>query len=145
MAGDAPLDQLAMLCVMHSITQFALLTARTHCWLIVSLLSPALPGPFLLSCSLSASCLLVCTCMWHCSVTSATPSILLLLKFMPLLIAQCSNLSNPSSRSPVLQAWAPPSLLSSANVLRLHSTPAPRLLIKWLNRTGSGSELWERC
>lgn len=116
-------------------------TLLAHCKPAVTSTPRSLPAELLSP----ASCLPVCSCMWHCSVTSVTPSILLLLKFMPLLIAQCSNLSNPSSRSPFLQAWAPPSLLSSANVLRLHSTLAPRLLIKWLNRTGSGSELWERC
>lgn len=58
-----------------------------------------------------------------------------LLNFMLLLIAQCSNLfrSLYNTPHPFRKSTAPPSL-SSASLLKMHSTPACRSLIKMLNR-----------
>lgn len=72
--------------------------------LMLSLLSPALPGPFLLSC---CSCLPpVCACVWHHSIPGAAPMFSWhLLNSMPLLIAQNSRSQcylDPSARHLIL-------------------------------------------
>ncbi|KAK4824371.1 hypothetical protein QYF61_014031 [Mycteria americana] len=61
-----------------------------------------------------------------------------LLNFIPLIIAQCSNLSRSLCKAscPSRESTAPPCLVSSANLLMVHSTPASRSLINILNRTG---------
>lgn len=60
-----------------------------------------------------------------------------LLNFMSLLMAQCSDLSRSLRKAshPCREPTAPPSLESSANLLRMHFTPATRPLIKMLSRT----------
>lgn len=63
-------DQLSLLYLMQSKVCFPLLAAGVHGCLMLSLLSPASPDPFLLSCS-PATCLLVGTHVWHYSVSCA--------------------------------------------------------------------------
>ncbi|KAK4823660.1 hypothetical protein QYF61_005012 [Mycteria americana] len=61
-----------------------------------------------------------------------------LLNFIPLIIAQCSNLSRSCCKAscPSRESMAPPSLVSSANLLMVHSTAASRSFINILNRSG---------
>ena len=69
---------------------------------------------------------------------------LVMLNFIPLIIAQCSNLSRCLCKACCLlqESTAPPSLVLSTKILMVHSTPASRSLIKILNRTGPGIEPW---
>lgn len=60
-------DWLAGLCLVCSKKWFAFSAARAHCWLMSSLLPPALPCPFLLSCS-PATLLVRYAFVWHCSI-----------------------------------------------------------------------------
>lgn len=54
----------------------------------------------------------------------------------PLILASSQQLLPVSCSQPT----APPSLVSSVNVLRMHSAPASRSVIKTLNRTGRRTE-----
>ena len=67
---------------------------------------------------------------------------------MLLVIAQCSSLYSFLCKAscPLRESTAPASLVSSANLLMVHSTPAYRLLINILNRTEpSGTLLVTGC
>lgn len=57
---------------------------------------------------------------------------------MPLMIAQLSNLCRSLCKAsyPWRESAAPPCLVLTANLLRVHSTPTSRSLIETLNRTG---------
>lgn len=72
--GGSSLDQLAILFLMQPKMQLTLLAAGAHCWFMLSLLSQAPTGPFLLSCS-PATHLLFCTYIQHYSILGAEPSI----------------------------------------------------------------------
>ncbi|KAK4825953.1 LOW QUALITY PROTEIN: hypothetical protein QYF61_003471 [Mycteria americana] len=48
----------------------------------------------------------------------------------------------PLQSLPALKSTLPPNLVSSANLLRVHSIPSSRSLIKILNRTGPSTEPW---
>lgn len=78
---------------------------------------------------------------WHtpsCPLISWLPGALMCLdpSARPLILASNQKLL-PVSYS---QSTAPPSLVSLANVLRVHSAPASRSVIKALNRTGHRTE-----
>ena len=116
---------------------FALLAARTDCWL---LLSPLLTStPWLLSAGLFSS---------HSSPNSYLYPPLLhprcriqhldLLNFIPLIAAKCSNLSRSLCKTfhPSGESTEPPSLVSWVNLLMVRSTPAWGSCINMLHRTG---------
>lgn len=93
-------DWLAMLWLLHPKMQFAAkwLAGRAHCGLMLSLLSTAPPGPFLLSCSPSShSCSSLCLCL--CLALLTLPQVQNLAEPLPLwnsmllMFAQCSHLS----------------------------------------------------
>lgn len=67
-----------------------------------------------------------------------------LLNFMQLMIFQCSNVFRSICKTswPSRESTAPPSFVSSANLLRMHPTHACRPLIKTLSRTGSKTKPW---
>lgn len=89
----------------------------------------------------SSPSLYLCPELLHPSAAQHLP----LSNFMPLMIVHCSNLSRSLCKAshPSRESTAPPSLVSSANLPRMHSTPAPRSLIKTLNITGPRIEPWE--
>jgi len=120
----------------------AFLTTRAHYWLMVNL--PATKTPRSLStellCSRSAPSLYWCIGLLlpRCRTLH-----LPLLKFIMFLCAQLCSLS----RSPCMAAQRSvvsatlPSLVSSANLLRIHSVPSSRSLMK-LNKTGLTTDPW---
>jgi len=67
-----------------------------------------------------------------------------LLNFMLLMVAQCPNLYRPLCKAACLSrgSTAPLSLILSANLLRMYSTPASRLLVEMINRIISITEHW---
>lgn len=72
--GGESLLRLAVLCFMHPRVQFVLLAAKACCWLVLSLLLPALPGLPLLTCS---SCSSPSLCLCPLSFPHVAPSIFL--------------------------------------------------------------------
>ena len=58
--------------------------------------------------------------------------------------AQCSNQFRSLCKTscPSRESTAPPSFVSSANLIMVHSTPASRSLIKLLNRASPGVAPW---
>ena len=129
---------------MHPRIPLSFLAARAHCWLMVNLSSTRT------SRSLSAELL----------SSRSTPS---LYRCMGLFLPRCRNLHLPvlnlirflsdklsilsRSRWMVAQPFGvsttPLSLVSSANLLRLHSNSSSRSLMKKLNKTGPSTDPWE--
>lgn len=68
---------------------------------------------------------------------------LLLLNFTPLVIGQVSNLSKSLCKTslPFRESSVPPNLVSSANLLSMHISPASRSVTK---RTGPKMAIWGR-
>lgn len=66
------------------------------------------------------------------------------LNFIPLIISQWFNLSRFLCRAsrPLRESTTPSSLISSANLLTVHSTPASKWLINILTRNGPKIEPW---
>ena len=131
------------ICLMHPRTWFVLLATRAPCWLLLSLQSTSTPRSLSAGLLFSHSSPNLYLCpeflcprceIWHLD----------LLYFIPLTIFQCCYLSlsflKPSHS--LRESTTPSSLVSSANLLMVHSTPASRLFIKILNRTGCGTEPW---
>lgn len=93
-------------------------------------------GPFLPSCSPA------CVWVWHCSLPGVACGIFLW-KLHAVVNRQCSHLSSLHKAShPSRESAAPPSLVSSADLIRIRSTPASRSLIKTLNRASPRPEPW---
>ena len=103
--------QLVMLCLMRPRMGFALLAARTCCWLLLSLLSASTPRS--LSAGLpsghSSPHLYLCPALLRpkCRIQHSV-----LLNFIPLITAQCSSLSSSLCKAscPSRESSAPPSL-----------------------------------
>ena len=136
-------DYLVVLCLMHSRMLLALLAARAHCWLILSLLSsstPRSPSAGLLSSysspNLYLGLVLLCP---RCRIRHLD-----LITFMLLIIAQCSSLSRSLCKAscPSGESIASPSLVPSANLLMEHWTPTVRSSIIILDRTDPRIEHW---
>lgn len=72
----ASFDCLAMLCSMDPKIRFFLLAATACCWLTLMLLSPALPGLFLLKCP-STTCLSAFVSVQYYCILGAAPIIFL--------------------------------------------------------------------
>lgn len=104
------------------------------------MLLPAHPDHFFPSCS-PAPGLPVCAFMWYCSIPSAVPNIFIWTS------CRCWLSRAPRYLDPFTRPLVPPdsqqfSLASSANSLKMHSTPVYRPLIKMLNSTGTRTEPW---
>ena len=126
-------DQMAVLCLMQSKMPFALLAASARYWLTLILLSPT---PHVHFSWAALQPLISRLCLWIVLFNPRCRSQhFLSLNFMMLLIIQCSNVSSSlcMASHPSRQSSAPSSLVSSANLLRMHSNP---LLIKcWTELT----------
>ena len=82
-------------------------------------------------------------------ITRITPSqlenpVLALVRFHVADDCQLSNLciSLCKDSLPSMESTAPPSLVSSANLLKVHSTPVPRSFMKTLKSTGPKTDPW---
>lgn len=98
----------------------------------------------MLSCSPATHLLRLCLCPALLCPRCSTQHFHVL-KIMLLMIAQCSTVSRALCKAshPSRELLAPPSSVSSANLLRMQSTPASSSLIKMLNRPGPRTEPWE--
>jgi len=121
----------------------AFLATWAHCWLMLSRLSTNTPRSFSTGQLSSHSSPGLQHCMgllwpkcrtWH----------LALLNLIQLTLAHRSSLSRSLCRAflPPSRSTLPPSLVSSASLLREHSVPSSRSLIKTLNNTGPETEPW---
>jgi len=85
-------------------------------------------------------------CLWDCPDTCAGPSAFHLLSCVRLAQAQHSNLSRFLwvASLPFNILTIPDSLMSLANLLRVHSIPLSKWLTKMLNNTGPRTDFWKR-
>ena len=128
---------------MHPRMPLAFLAARAHCWLMVNLSSTSSPRSLcteLLS-SRSAPSLYWCMGLFFPRCRTLHLPLLNLIRFLS---AQLSSLSSSHwmAAQPSGVSTTPPSLVSSANLLRVHSNPSSRSLMKKLNKIGPSTDPW---
>ena len=128
---------------MHPRMPLAFLAARAHCWLMVNLLSTRTPRSLsteLLS-SRSTPSLYWCMGLFLPRCRTLNFPLLNLIRFLS---AQLSSLSRSRSKAaqPSGVSTTPLSLVSSANLLRVHSNASSRSLMKKLNKTGPSTDPW---
>jgi len=121
----------------------AALAARAHCWLMVKLLSTRTPTS--LSAELSsiryARSLYWCIGLFLMRCRTLHLPLLSLIRFLS---AQHPSLSRSRwiAAQPSHVSTTPPSSVSSANLLRVHSNSSSRSLMKKLNKTGPSTDPW---
>ena len=120
----------------------AFLTTRAHCWLMVKL-STRTPGSLATELHSSRSTPSLYWCM-ELFLPRYSTLHLFLLNFVRFLSAQLSSLSRSRGMAaqPSGVSTTPPSFVSPANLLRVHSVLSFRLLKKRLNKTGTSTNLW---
>ena len=131
------------LLLMHPRIPLAFLAARAHCWLMVNLSSTRTPRSLsaeLLS-SRSTPSLYWCMGLFLPRCRTVHLPLLNLIRFLS---AQLSSLSRSRwlAAQPASVSTTPPSFVSSANLLRVHSNSSSRSLMKKLNKTGPITDPW---
>ncbi|XP_068788224.1 uncharacterized protein [Struthio camelus] len=137
------LDLLPTLCLMHPRRPLAFLATRAHCCLMLHLLSTGTPRSFFMELLSSRSTPSLYWCMGLFLPRCRTLH-LPLLNFRRVLSAQLSSLSRSlgmAAQSSGVSA-PPPSSVSAANLLRVHSVPSSRSLMNTLNKSGPRTDPW---
>ena len=135
-----PSNILALLLLIQSWTLLAFLPARAHCRFMFSLLSTKTTVSFPVE-LLYSQCI---SSLYHCNeffLPRCRIWHLSLLNFMKFFLAYSSCLSRFLCMLALLPGiWTGTSLVSSANKMRVRYIASSTPLIKWLNRTGLGTD-----
>ena len=128
---------------MHRRMPLVFLAARAHCWLMVNLSSTRTPRSLSAEMLSSRSTPSLYWCMGLFLPTCRTLH-LPLLNLIRFQSAELSSLSRSrwTTAQPSGVSTTPPSLVSSANLLRVHSSSSSRSLMKKLNKTGPSTDSW---